>query len=531
MVFLPLHSYQGVRNCFKRLTFCIAILFSLPTFSAHVDIDFNLTDLNEYIANCNAVTNTNALQNCPNPHFFRSTIDSTTGDLWKLTYTLDSPVSFCNTIHSNDRCNWSKQNGRWATPVEMFYSIVQLNQITGEQRTTRTRIEGLLYNSGCYVHNSAINCEDICQTEQECYADAEAQCGSGLISDWSYTHNNDYSATCKANPNDPNPNPDIEYVIKDPIKGPRGFDGNDGQDGQDGEDGDDCRVYDSLITDAVTIECGTGIQASRQLLYDGKDGKDGQKGEKGDKGEDGIDGKDGINGTNGTNGQDGKDGEGCRTGTLDNNDIYINCAETSSRIRVSQLGSGGSTSDGTGQYDQQMLQQLEQLNMAAFLNGQATMAMTSSFNQMNSSLDTISSQLEGTNDKLDGLSNSIGGLGEKFSDSLNDFADQQNQEASGIFGSSLDPQTGINNEIGSFGYDPIQTEIDVSGVIGGSKYANGSGVSFGSNYNCPAPNVINVLGNSVQVSYQPFCDLASIIRPALLMGAWIVVIRIFLRSL
>ncbi|PSU45375.1 hypothetical protein C9J12_22680 [Photobacterium frigidiphilum] len=78
--------------------------------------------------------------------------------------------------------------------------------------------------------------------------------------------------------------------------------------------------------------------------------------------------------------------------------------------------------------------------------------------------------------------------------------------------------SGIDGIIGSGGVDQLIGEtVDFSSVD--NKYLNGAGVTLVAE--CPAPSKFNVLGESLSFSYQPLCDLASLLRPFVIAMSWV----------
>jgi hypothetical protein len=71
-------------------------------------------------------------------------------------------------------------------------------------------------------------------------------------------------------------------------------------------------------------------------------------------------------------------------------------------------------------------------------------------------------------------------------------------------------------------------DIDVQSTA--QNYLNGGGVSLSSN-TCPPAETINILGSDVSFSYQPLCDLASLLRPLLLAFTWLFAMVLYFRSL
>lgn len=77
--------------------------------------------------------------------------------------------------------------------------------------------------------------------------------------------------------------------------------------------------------------------------------------------------------------------------------------------------------------------------------------------------------------------------------------------------------------------EPIEDDLDLASLITDEDYERNYSINFGDN-SCPAPIEINVvfLNQTVQISYEPACELASYAKPFVLISAYIFAIFITL---
>jgi hypothetical protein len=85
-----------------------------------------------------------------------------------------------------------------------------------------------------------------------------------------------------------------------------------------------------------------------------------------------------------------------------------------------------------------------------------------------------------------------------------------------------------NSKFNDFSQGKITSNIDVTSEA--TSYLSGKGVVINSN-TCPSPETITILGSDVSLSYQPMCDLASLLNPVFLAFIWISAMVLYFRSL
>lgn len=551
MAILSFRRDKGGSHRFRRVIAPFLFFFSFFSYSASVELKINnLGDLREYLPQQCLVDNGVALMRCLRDTFDRTFFEN--GDLYELRYTKNEGLKFCPDIE----CNWFRYEDQWAVAAEQRYDYTVRNMNTNETSSHSVIIAGFLKNNGCHIRYNFVRCLDTCQTSEECKARVQAVCGAGTtVGDWRYVHNNDYHGNCV--PDDPDHDPDSQPPHRfDPLMGPRGYTGNDGKDGADGKDGRDCNVSDNA-SGGVIIHCGTGVSATSQLLYDGEKGDKGDKGDRGDKGD------------NGLNGVNGLDGDSCTTSQTSDIQVTITCGQTQTVLNSIEPqnpdnGGGGSGTD-DGNLDPEILAQLTQANsktdavlgnlgsiqgQLGGING-AVSSVSSQMSGMLSNQGRLIGEASGTNGRLDALLGINGGIQGQLG-ALNGGIGQANshlsnlsnsvsaiegmlsnnsdaEDASEFFGNE-NGHPAIRDQIG--GEDHMETTTtDVGSLIGSSKYLNGSGISFGSSNQCPAPQQISVLGNNIEFSWEPLCDIASVLHTIVILVSWFLVYKLFIRSI
>lgn len=430
--------------------------------------------------------------------------------------------------------------------VEYIYSHGG-NTLTGQYNYSYTP------SADCYMDSDGVVCGLACNSAGSCLSFAASSCPDG-VAEFSYTNVANWTKACttiiagdfESNIEDlPSNAIQVGYA-----KGERGLQGQNGLNGQDGIDGVDGE--DGII---------------------GRDGIDGQDGEAGIDGEDGIDGINGTNGTNGLNGQDGQQGftgEKGETGEIDENELeYLKQVDLLNIDRLNNLDQNDYEQDnllsdfrtdlGTAQADLFTLFQKD----LVLETGQALIDADVETNEQDiASLGQTVAQLNANPpiDGIDGIDGTDGTDGE----------DGQTG-AQGVVG--LDGTDGVDGIIGENGVDGLNgtngedgevvnmddliaylnnTTVDVGTVeqdlenrmdilssdgisspdINVQEAANNylnDGVSISAT--CPVADSIGVLGSDVTFSYQPMCDLATILNPLLLAFTWISAFVLYFRSL
>lgn len=87
-----------------------------------------------------------------------------------------------------------------------------------------------------------------------------------------------------------------------------------------------------------------------------------------------------------------------------------------------------------------------------------------------------------------------------------------------------------NTKFDAFSKDGIYNGEQINVQDQATSYLSGNGVAITSS-GCPNAESITILGSDVSFSYQPMCDLASLLKPLLLAFTWISAMVLYFRSL
>jgi len=149
-------------------------------------------------------------------------------------------------------------------------------------------------------------------------------------------------------------------------------------------------------------------------------------------------------------------------------------------------------------------------------------------NNANKNLNSIESLTRDTNDGLTTISGTLDQIKAAIEAGNNSGGDSGTTDVSGVE-SRLDA---IDDTLSSPAYDQSdwsETGADLQASVDLSQVSFNS-TGFLSSGSCPAPYSVQVLSNSFTIDYQPFCDLASIIKAIVLGFAYFWAARIFMRE-
>jgi hypothetical protein len=480
------------------------------------------------------------------------------------------PMSPENSIYNHTKSSLISVSSN-TLRVEYIYRHPQGNMVKSQYNYNFTP------SSDCYMNSDGVVCGLPCNSAGSCLSFAASSCPDG-VADFSYTNVANWTKACTTiiagefeNNIEDLPSNAIQVGYAKGERGLQGQNGLNGRDGIDGIDGVDGQDGEDGIIGRDGIDGIDGIVGTNGI--DGRDGIDGSNG---------TDGTDGTNGTNGFNGQDGAQGPIGATGAKgERGEIDDAIIEDLQRIdtlnidRLNNLDQNDFEQDnllsdfgadlGTAQADLFTLFQKDLvletgqalIDADVETNEQAIASLGQAVEQLNANppSDGIDG-LDGTDgtdgqdgqtgaqgiaglDGKDGTDGIDGIIGENGVDGLNgtngvDGEDGQvvnmNELITYLDNTTVDVgnvEQELENRMDVLSADGI-TSPDINVQEAANNYLN-DGVSISAT--CPVGDSIGVLGSDVTFSYQPMCDLATILNPLLLAFTWISAFVLYFRSL